>query len=123
MKNEVKTFHFEDYTRTWTVISEKKKEKKVFALFSPQSAARGFNSFSKSLPTSGLNRTAPRGSVFTLCHQTVFCISFVNVKYSIWEILFEIIFLIGFQKLDFNIIFEKKQKLLDFEKQLLNTKF
>ena len=52
MKHEVKNFYFGDHIRTWTVISEKKKVKKVFTLFSNQRAARGFNSFSKSGPSS-----------------------------------------------------------------------
>ena len=47
IKNEVKTFHFGDHIRTWTVISKKK----IFTLFSNQRAARGFNSFSKSGPS------------------------------------------------------------------------
>ena len=47
IQNEVKTFHFGDHIRTWTVISKKK----VFTLFSNQRAARGFNSFSKSGPS------------------------------------------------------------------------
>ncbi len=45
-KNEVRTFHFGDHIRTWTVISKKK----VFTLFFNQRAARCFNSFSKSGP-------------------------------------------------------------------------
>ena len=35
MKNEVKTFHFEDHIRTWTVISKKKKKKKKQKRSSP----------------------------------------------------------------------------------------
>ena len=57
MKNEVKTFYFGDHIRTWTVISEKKKNG---CHLSNQRAARGFNSFVnlarrvKSLPTPAL---------------------------------------------------------------------
>ena len=42
IKNEVKAFHFGDH--------KKKSKKKVFAFFSNQCAACGFNSFSKSGP-------------------------------------------------------------------------
>ena len=45
-KNEEETIYFVDHIRTWSVISKKK-----ISLFFNQSAARGFNSCSKTGPS------------------------------------------------------------------------
>ena len=76
MKNKVKAFYFRDHIRTWTVISIKKKEKKIFTLFSNQRAARASTVFPnlagrvKSLPTPAIESVADQEYSVEHCLST-----------------------------------------------------